>query len=52
MRCSGKHPVDKGAGAAFRARLEEQAGQVFGQEPVVCAGTSIKITKSSGGLPP
>ncbi|MFG1663771.1 pPIWI_RE module domain-containing protein [Streptomyces sp. Y7] len=49
---TGKHPIDKGAGAMFHARLEEHAGQVFGQEPVVYAGTSIKITKPGGSLPP
>ncbi|MEU9339508.1 DUF3962 domain-containing protein [Streptomyces sp. NPDC048290] len=49
---TGKHPIDKGAGAMFHARLEEHAGQVFGQEPVVYAGTSIKVTKPGGSLPP
>ncbi|MFF9397024.1 RNaseH domain-containing protein [Streptomyces griseoluteus] len=49
---TGKHPIDKGAGAMFHARLEEHAGHVLGQEPVVYTGTSIKISKPGGSLPP
>ncbi|MBZ6135542.1 RNaseH domain-containing protein [Streptomyces olivaceus] len=49
---TGKHPIDKGAGAMFHARLEEHATHVLGQEPVVYTGTAIKISKPSGNLPP
>ncbi|MCX5000893.1 RNaseH domain-containing protein [Streptomyces longwoodensis] len=49
---TGKHPIDKGVGAMFHARLEEHAGRVFEQEPVVYTGTSVKITKPGGSLPP
>ncbi len=52
MHRTGKHPIDKGAGAMFHARLEEHAARVLGQEPVVYTGTSIKISKPVGGLPP
>ncbi|GAA0670224.1 hypothetical protein GCM10009535_57510 [Streptomyces thermocarboxydovorans] len=49
---TGKHPIDKGAGAMFHARLEEHATRVLGQEPVVCTGTPIKVSKPGGNLPP
>ncbi|MEV5468039.1 RNaseH domain-containing protein [Streptomyces griseoincarnatus] len=42
---TGRHPIDKGVGAMFLAKLEDHATRVFEQPPVTYDATSIRISK-------
>lgn len=49
---TGKHPIEKGAGAMFLAKLEEHATWVFDQAPVTYQASSIRISKSTADFRP
>lgn len=49
---TGKHPIEKGVGAMFLAKLEEHATRVFDQAPVTYRATSVRISKPTTDFRP